>query len=167
MAVATFGVVGVIATPTSTAQAQTKMSMKSIPKAYRGTWYQGVKGAPTSYMAVRVSAKSYTWFTINIKYQVPTKYRIHQLNLNRSKAAKLTAKNSDWNAAFMNRHQLVLASWPDYTKTTWRKNYSEMMKITTIKYKGKRVKVLASRIDLQKHPDYYFKTKTMAKHFPY
>lgn len=155
MVAATLTSTMVVVTPNLTAQAKAKMSLKTIPKQFRGTWYHYEKADGYDYQKI-------TTTKIKNHYEHKTTTNtIHQFNLKQG-ITKMTKKN--WMFAYKeSANKYVMANWNTYTY--FPKNELGTYQMTTRKYKGKTIKVIKRTLPNSSGAWYiYSPNKAMAKH---
>lgn len=166
LATVSFGAALAVATPTTDAQASTKMTMASFPKKFQGTWYYYQKGHYNRY-TIKAQKTSYRNFQ-NKKWQTgQSPVKVTQLN----KATKNTKKYKGYTVLFMSKGWLMDHPWEYYGKgIAFETPGTEGYKIVTRHYKGKKIKSLF--IDEmwnvgngEVHLKHYYKTKAQAKAF--
>lgn len=149
-----------IATPDLTAQANTKMSLKTIPKQFRGTWYHYEKADGYDYQKISAT---------KIKSHVEKKNNsrtIHQFDLN--KGIKETTKNLNnahkWMYAYKSGSKYIMDSWETYP--VLQQKDRSWYQMTTRAYKGKKVKVIKihQTNSVEKSWLIYSPSKALAKH---
>ncbi|VDG17507.1 hypothetical protein [Lactiplantibacillus mudanjiangensis] len=148
----------VVATPNLTAQAKTKMSLKTIPKQFRGTWYHYEQG---KYLSQKISAKKLINHGDGRNYSLT----MHQLDLNKKATATkdFTKNPHKWMFAYKSGNKVVMQDWPAYYALDKKDRGS--YQVTTRTYKGKKVKVLKVTLAASGGMWYiYSPSKVMAKH---
>ncbi|KRM58033.1 hypothetical protein C5L31_001997 [Secundilactobacillus malefermentans] len=144
----TLGVSGAELTTPTTAQAKTKYTLKTFPKAIRGSWYTG---SDIHSPAVKFKSKKMYWRT-NFDTRFGSE-PLHQHKLPFS-GSKTSYKN--WIYAKRTRTGAIYVNiWPKQVTYPMAGSY----KLHTKKYKGHNIKVLYSgRL-------HFYRTKTIARHF--
>ncbi|MFC6179845.1 hypothetical protein [Lactiplantibacillus daowaiensis] len=156
------GSVATVAAPTMNAQAKTKMSLKTIPKQFRGTWYHYENNG---YSYQKISA---TKLKTKSKFSDASHYNqsltIHQFDLNKGiKNTKTNVNNPHkWMFAYKSGSKYIMDSWDAYIymESKYRSTYS----MTTRNYKGKKVKVIKNTPTNSGTWYIYSPSKAMAKH---
>ncbi|MFC6179844.1 hypothetical protein [Lactiplantibacillus daowaiensis] len=146
-----------VVTPSTTAQAKTKMSLKTIPKQFRGTWYHYEKADGYDYQKI-----SATKMKDHFERKNSTR-TMHQFDLNKGiKNTKTNIKNPHkWMFAYKSGSKYIMDSWDAYIlPSQYRSTYS----MTTRNYKGKKVKVIKNTPTNSGTWYIYSPSKAMAKH---
>lgn len=166
LATISFGAALAVATPTTDAQASTKMTMASFPKKFQGTWYYYQKGHYNHY-TIKAQKTSYRNFYSKKWHSGYSLVKVTPLK----KYPKNIKKNTGNTVLFMSKGWLVDTGWLNYNSTTaFETPGTESYKIVTRKYKGKKIKSLFSDNmwnagNGEVHLMHYYKTKAQAKAF--
>ena len=132
--------------------------MKTIPKKFRGTWYHYEKADGYDYQ--KISATK-----IKDHFQHKTKtYTMHQFDRN----IGITKKHSSWMFGIKETKSVyILSPWNAYANYGFDDgdhSFLSSYKMTTRKYKGKKVKVVREDVPSRNYWYIYSPSKALAKH---
>ncbi|MFC6179846.1 hypothetical protein [Lactiplantibacillus daowaiensis] len=153
LAATSLGSVATVAAPTMNAQAKAKMTLKTIPKQFRGTWYHYEKKSGYDY--VKLSATKRTERITIMGLTNKRTVTMHQFDLN--KGNKIGKNPHKWMYAYKQGKAYVMSEWG--THASDRENYVT----TTRKYKGQTVKVIKATYPMINSQVIYSPSKAMAK----
>ncbi|MFC6290580.1 hypothetical protein [Levilactobacillus angrenensis] len=166
MVATTLGAAVTVVTPSVTADAKAKKSLKTFPKSLRRTWYHYEKNGKGKlvYSKLKISAKKIVsnWNGYDTSKVFTTKSNLHQYN----PAKKLQKGKDNWIFAYKSGAKTRLDSWnPEFPKDMTYKRSREQYKVVTAKVNGKKVKVLHDTIlpSLPQNTMYYYTSKKLAK----
>ncbi|MGP4117262.1 hypothetical protein [Levilactobacillus zymae] len=158
-----------VMTPTTTAQAKTQYTLKSIPKKVRGTWYtyhsQYGKHYYTTY---KITSKRFSErdFDPNIRKWTMSKSTVHVLK--RSAHPKDSKKNDNKLAVYMHGDAVVVQAWSSYN-LPYDFRYESKYQIDQKSYHGQPVPSLHHYFKyIDSDPSvgtHFYHTKAQAKYF--
>lgn len=162
MVATTLGTTATMVTPAVTAQAKTKMSLKTIPKKFRGTWYHYEKSS--GYMYQKISATTLKTREKGAASHYNQSLTIHQFDLSKGISNTKTNINNPhkWMFAYKSGSKYIMDSWDTYIY--FQQEYRSSYSITTRNYKGKKVKVIKNVPSNSGTWYIYSPSKAMAKH---
>lgn len=168
MVATTIGATAVVTVPTQ-AQAKSTSSLKTFPKAMRGTWYHYEENNGYYYKSMKISSKKMTVKNfLNPFYQKQAKWTgtIHPIKNQRTFTEGESSKKLHWTSArsVKGGYTTVLPYGIGAT------NGGGTYKVIHKTYKGKSVKVLYSKQfttiqGTKQVTDHFYKTKAQAKYF--
>ncbi|TGD19540.1 hypothetical protein [Levilactobacillus suantsaiihabitans] len=166
MVATTMGAAVTVATPSMTADAKAKKSLKTLPKSLRRTWYHYEKNdkGKLVYSKLKISAKKIvdSWNGWDTSKVHTTKSNLHQYN----PAKKLQKGKDSWIFAYKSGAKTRFGGWsPEFPKDMTYKRAREQYKVVTDKVNGKKVKVLhhTNLASLPQNTAYYYTSKKLAK----
>ncbi|MFC6289012.1 hypothetical protein [Levilactobacillus angrenensis] len=166
LATVSFGAALAVTTPTTDAQASTKMSMASFPKKFQGTWYYYQKGHYNRY-TIKAKQTSYRNFFSKKWHTGHSPVKVVNLNKDTHNATKGKYDT----LLFMSKGWLIDQGRDQHHKWSgFETPGTEAYKIVSRKYKGKMIQSLAMDIQYnasngEVHLRHYYKTKAQAKAF--
>ncbi|WP_057877442.1 MULTISPECIES: hypothetical protein [Levilactobacillus] len=166
LASVSLGAALVVATPTTDAQASSKMSLASFPTKFQGTWYYYQNG---HYNRFNIEAKKTSYRNFYGKKWQTGHSPVKVTNLKKDMNNIKKGKNNT--LIFMSKGWLVDQSWQyHYSDAGFGTVGTESYKIVTRQYKGQPIKSLYiyamwNAGNGEAHLQHYYKTKGQAKAF--